>query len=130
AGAAPLQPSPRPEYVRGWRAEGRAGEMTWLTRHADERIDPSPPTDSTTSRIADRPQSDVAVYVGGARSTSLAAARISVRDPGTATPRTGAHRPQPPSRNRPPRIRVPPQEPAHLRVRHQHRRRLEPAPAR
>lgn len=39
-GSAPLQPSPRADYVRAWMAN-RAAEMTWLTRTAATRIDPT-----------------------------------------------------------------------------------------
>lgn len=40
AGAAPLGASPRGDYIRDWLADGRAGEMTWLERRVDERLDP------------------------------------------------------------------------------------------
>jgi epoxyqueuosine reductase len=33
--------SPRADYVRGWCADGRAGEMTWLVRTSEDRIDPT-----------------------------------------------------------------------------------------
>jgi epoxyqueuosine reductase len=40
AGCAPLAPLPRADLLPGWAAEGRAGEMTYLTRRLDVRRDP------------------------------------------------------------------------------------------
>ena len=40
-GAAPLAASSRADYIRAWLAHGRAGEMTWLARTAEDRIDPT-----------------------------------------------------------------------------------------
>jgi epoxyqueuosine reductase len=39
-GAAPRGPLRRGEFVTGWLAEGRAGEMGWLSRRAAERLEP------------------------------------------------------------------------------------------
>jgi epoxyqueuosine reductase len=40
AGTAPLGPSDRGPQLRGWLADGRAGEMAYLARRTAERIDP------------------------------------------------------------------------------------------
>ena len=40
AGCAPLAPLPVGEFLARWIADGRAGDMTWLARRSDERLDP------------------------------------------------------------------------------------------
>ena len=40
-GTTPLAPSPRADYIRRWLADGRAGEMTWLLRGSEDRLDPT-----------------------------------------------------------------------------------------
>ncbi|HLK11850.1 MAG TPA: tRNA epoxyqueuosine(34) reductase QueG [Candidatus Binatia bacterium] len=40
AGCAPLEPLARASYLEGWLADGRAGEMAWLARRPEERVDP------------------------------------------------------------------------------------------
>ena len=40
AGIASPEPSPQTERFRSWLARGYAGEMRWLERRADERVDP------------------------------------------------------------------------------------------
>ena len=40
AGVAKLGPSPESEAFRGWLARGLHGEMHWLARKVDERVDP------------------------------------------------------------------------------------------
>ena len=40
AGCAPLTELPRGTFLEGWLADGRAGEMRYLERRADDRIDP------------------------------------------------------------------------------------------
>ena len=40
AGVAPAAPSPRADYVRTWLDAGRHGEMAYLARHVDVRLDP------------------------------------------------------------------------------------------
>jgi epoxyqueuosine reductase len=40
AGATPLRPLARAAYLERWLAEGRAGEMAWLARRPEERVDP------------------------------------------------------------------------------------------
>jgi epoxyqueuosine reductase len=40
AGVAPAEPAPRAEYLREWLARGYAGEMAWLARRVEARIDP------------------------------------------------------------------------------------------
>jgi len=39
-GVAPAEPSQRGEYVRKWLHDGKHGEMAYLARHLDERLDP------------------------------------------------------------------------------------------
>ncbi|HEV7732943.1 MAG TPA: tRNA epoxyqueuosine(34) reductase QueG [Candidatus Binatia bacterium] len=40
AGCVPIVPLPRDEYLAAWIADGRAGEMTYLTTRSAERLDP------------------------------------------------------------------------------------------
>ena len=40
AGIAPAMPTERMTFLREWLDRGYAGEMDWLSRHADERADP------------------------------------------------------------------------------------------
>ena len=40
-GFAPAQPSKRKEYLRNWLDQGRAGEMTYLAKRFEERVDPA-----------------------------------------------------------------------------------------
>lgn len=40
AGVAPAEPAPRAGFLREWLARGHAGEMAWLARRVEERIDP------------------------------------------------------------------------------------------
>jgi epoxyqueuosine reductase len=40
AGCAPLAPLPVGEFLARWIADGRAGDMAWLARRSDERLDP------------------------------------------------------------------------------------------
>ena len=40
-GVAPAQPSARADYVREWLARGMAGEMQYLQRYFEKRVDPS-----------------------------------------------------------------------------------------
>ena len=40
AGCAPIVPLDREAYLAGWLADGRAGEMTYLTTRSPERLDP------------------------------------------------------------------------------------------
>jgi epoxyqueuosine reductase len=39
-GVAPAEPAPHAEFVREWLARGHAGEMAWLARRVEDRIDP------------------------------------------------------------------------------------------
>jgi epoxyqueuosine reductase len=39
-GAAPLAPLPLGPFLAGWRAAGRAGEMAYLARRPEVRLDP------------------------------------------------------------------------------------------
>ncbi|MFQ3671394.1 MAG: tRNA epoxyqueuosine(34) reductase QueG [Verrucomicrobiia bacterium] len=40
-GFAPCEPIPHSAYLRQWLAEGQAGDMTWMTRGLDTRLDPT-----------------------------------------------------------------------------------------
>ena len=40
AGSAALEPLPRASFMAAWLAEGRAGDMAYLARRAEERLDP------------------------------------------------------------------------------------------
>jgi epoxyqueuosine reductase len=40
AGIAPAQPTPRTAFLRDWIARGYAGDMHWLARRVEERVDP------------------------------------------------------------------------------------------
>jgi epoxyqueuosine reductase len=40
AGIAPARPTPEGAFLREWLARGYAGEMHWIARRADERVDP------------------------------------------------------------------------------------------
>jgi epoxyqueuosine reductase len=53
AGIAPARPTPETEFLREWVQQGYAGEMGWIPRRLEERIDPR--------RIFDGVQSIVAV---------------------------------------------------------------------
>jgi epoxyqueuosine reductase len=39
-GVAPAEPAPHAEFLRTWLARGHAGEMAWLARRVEARIDP------------------------------------------------------------------------------------------
>ncbi len=40
AGVAPARPTPETHFLREWIARGYAGEMRWLARRTEERVDP------------------------------------------------------------------------------------------
>ncbi len=40
AGVAPAEPAPTSGFLREWLARGHAGEMTWLARRVEARVDP------------------------------------------------------------------------------------------
>jgi epoxyqueuosine reductase len=78
AGIAPAAPAPGAGFLREWLARGYAGEMHWIARRADERMDPRRALDGAASalvvglvydpgpRPASRPGSgEVARYAGG-----------------------------------------------------------------
>jgi epoxyqueuosine reductase len=52
AGVAPAQPAPRAEALRGWLARGFAGEMAWLARRVEARIDPRRVLEGARSAVA------------------------------------------------------------------------------
>jgi epoxyqueuosine reductase len=78
AGVAPAEPAPHAEDLRAWLARGFAGEMGWLARRAEARIDPRRVLEGARSCIAlgfvydpgeppalDGPRARVARYAGG-----------------------------------------------------------------
>jgi epoxyqueuosine reductase len=78
AGVARAEPGPDTEFLREWLARGYAGEMAWLGRRAEERIDPRRVLDGARSAIAlalvyDRPEGGV----GQAGAGSLRVARYA-----------------------------------------------------
>jgi epoxyqueuosine reductase len=40
AGIAPAHPAPETSFLREWLARGYAGEMSWMARRVEERVDP------------------------------------------------------------------------------------------
>jgi epoxyqueuosine reductase len=78
AGIAPALPTPESGFLREWLARGYAGEMHWIARRADERVDPGLVLDGAASvlvvglvydpgaRPARRPGTgEVSRYAGG-----------------------------------------------------------------
>jgi epoxyqueuosine reductase len=52
AGVAPASPAPHAEALRGWLARGFAGEMAWLARRVEARIDPRSVLEGARSAVA------------------------------------------------------------------------------
>jgi epoxyqueuosine reductase len=78
AGIAPALPTPESAFLREWIARGYAGEMRWIARRADERVDPRRVLEGAASVVAvglvydpgERPAprpgtGEVARYAGG-----------------------------------------------------------------
>ena len=52
AGIAPALPTPESAFLREWIARGYAGEMRWIARRADERVDPRRVLEGAASVVA------------------------------------------------------------------------------
>jgi len=97
AGVAPARPTPETEFLREWLARGFAGEMEYLARRVEERVDPRRLLPGARSVIAvalvyDRPETPppaadaarIARYAGGADYHELLRDRLRALEAGLA----------------------------------------------